>query len=42
MLQSDVTLSQCLFRYTSLTLRDCLQIYTNIVTSMLHNENKIV
>ena len=41
MLQSHVTLSQCLFRYTPLTLRECLQSYTNIVTSMLRNDNKI-
>ena len=38
MLQSHVTLSQCLFRYTPLT---CLQSYTNIVTSMLRDDNKI-
>ena len=41
MLQSHVTLSQCLFRYTPLTLHECLQSYTNIVTSMLRNDNKI-
>ena len=42
MLQSHITLSQCLFRYTPLTLRECLiQSYTNIVTSMLRNDNKI-
>ena len=41
MLQSHVTLSQCFFRYTPLTLRECLQRYTNIVTSMLRNNNKI-
>ena len=41
MLQSHVILSQCLFRYTPLTLRECLQSYTNVVTSMLHNDNKI-
>ena len=41
MLQSHVTLSQCLFCYTPLTLRKCLQSYTNIVTSMLRNDNKI-
>ena len=41
MLQSHVTLSQCLFRYTPLTLRECLQSYSNIVTSMLRNDNKI-
>ena len=41
MLQSHVTLSQCLFRYTPLILRECLQSYTNIVTSMLRNDNKI-
>ena len=41
MLQSHVTLSQCLFRYTPLTLREFLQSYTNIVTSMLPNDNKI-
>ena len=34
MLQSHVTLSQCLFRCTPLTLRECLQTYTNIVTSI--------
>ena len=41
MLQSHVTLSQCLFRYTPSTLRECLQSYTNIVTSMLRNDDKI-
>ena len=41
MLQSHVTLSQCLFRYTPLTLRECLQSYTNTVTSMLRNNDKI-
>ena len=41
MLQSHVTLLQCSFRYTPLTLRECLQRYTNIVTSILHNDNKI-
>ena len=41
MLQSDVTLSQCLFRYTPVTLRECLQSYTDIVTTMLRNDNKI-
>ena len=41
MLQSHVTLSQCLFRYTLLTLREWHQSYTNIVTSMLRNDNKM-
>ena len=41
MLQSHVRLSQWLFRYTPVTLRECLQSYTNIVTSMLRNVNKI-
>ena len=41
MLQTHVTLSQWLFRYTPVTLRECLQSYTNIVTSMLRNNNKI-
>ena len=41
MLQSHVTLSQCIFRYTPLTFRECLQSYTNIVTSILRNHNKI-
>ena len=41
MLQSHVALSQYSFRYTPLTLRECLQSYTNIVTSMLRNDNKI-
>ena len=40
MLQSHVTLSQ-LPHYTPLTLRECLQSYTNIITSMLRNDNKI-
>ena len=41
MLQSHVILSQCLFRYTPVTLREYLQSYTNIVTNMLRNDDKI-
>ena len=43
MLQSHVTLSQYIFCYTPLTLRECLQSYTNILilTNMLRNDNKI-
>ena len=41
MLLSHVILSQCLFCYTLLTLRECLQSYTNIVTSMLRNDNEM-
>ena len=41
MLESHVTLSQRLFCYTPLTLRECFQSCTNIVTNMLRNDNKI-